>query len=58
MARTKSFQSLVRSLTKADPKFAEALLREEIDVMLSGDDETGKAIRQLSHGDHEVREAE
>ena len=42
MARTKSFKTLVRSHVKADKKFAQALLREGIDAMLSGDLDTGK----------------
>ncbi|HEX9589312.1 MAG TPA: type II toxin-antitoxin system RelE/ParE family toxin [Bradyrhizobium sp.] len=44
MARTKSFKELVQGRVKADKKFAEALLREGIDAMLSGDVDTGKAI--------------
>jgi DNA-binding phage protein len=44
MARTKSFQDLVRGHAKTDKAFAEALLREGIDAMLSGDMETGKTI--------------
>ena len=44
MARTKSFKGLVEHHIKGDRKFAEALLREGIDAMLSGDLETGKAI--------------
>jgi hypothetical protein len=44
MARTKNFEELVRGQAKADRKFAEALLREGIDAMLSGDVETGKTI--------------
>ena len=44
MARTKSFQDLVHRQAKTDKKFAEALLREGIDAMLSGDMETGKTI--------------
>src|SRR3954447_12959675 len=44
MAKTKSFKTLVQSHIKADKKFAEALLREGIDAMLSGDVETGKTI--------------
>jgi hypothetical protein len=44
MAKTKSFKELVRNQVKADKKFAEALLREGIDAMLSGDVETGKTI--------------
>jgi DNA-binding phage protein len=44
MAKTKSFKELVQSRVKADKKFAEALLREGIDAMLSGDVETGKTV--------------
>ena len=44
MARTKSFKELVQGRVKADKKFAEALLREGIDAMLSGDVDTGKTI--------------
>jgi DNA-binding phage protein len=44
MAKTGSFKELVRTRVKKDKKFAEALLREGIDVMLSGDVETGKTI--------------
>ena len=44
MARTKGFKVLVRCHVKRDKKFAEALLREGVDAMLSGDVETGKII--------------
>jgi hypothetical protein len=44
MARTKSFRDLVERQVKDDRKFAEALLREGIDAMLSGDLDTGKTI--------------
>ena len=44
MAKTKSFRDLVQGRVKTDKKFAEALLREGIDAMLSGDIETGKTI--------------
>jgi hypothetical protein len=44
MARTKSFKDLVQTHVKRDKKFAEALLREGIDAMLSGDVHTGKTI--------------
>jgi DNA-binding phage protein len=44
VARTKSFKGLVQQHVKDDKKFAEALLREGIDAMLSGDVETGKTI--------------
>src|SRR6202140_1081976 len=43
MARTKSFKELVEHHVKGDRKFAEALLREGIDAMLSGTPDTGKA---------------
>jgi len=44
MARTKSFKKLVQQHVKDDKEFAEALLREGVDAMLSGDLETGKTI--------------
>src|SRR5947199_10863782 len=44
MARTKNFKELVQAQVKADKKFAEALLREGVDALLSGDVETGKTI--------------
>ena len=44
MAKTKSFKELVQRHVKADKKFAEALLREGVDAMLSGDVDTGKTI--------------
>src|ERR1700741_40399 len=44
MAKTKSFKELVQGRVKTDRKFAEALLREGIDAMLSGDVDTGKTI--------------
>ena len=44
MARTKSFKTLVQRHVKRDKKFAEALLRDGVDAMLSGDVETGKII--------------
>jgi hypothetical protein len=44
MAKTKSFKELVQGRVKADKKFAEALLCEGIDAMLSGDVDTGKTI--------------
>ena len=44
MARSKKFKDLVQHQVKADKKFAEALLREGIDAMLSGDVETGKSL--------------
>ena len=44
MAKTKLFADLVQARVKRDRKFAEALLREGIDAMLSGDVDTGKTI--------------
>ena len=44
MAKSGSFKELVQTRVKKDKKFAEALLREGIDAMLSGDVETGKTI--------------
>jgi DNA-binding phage protein len=44
MAKTKSFRDLVERQVKSDRKFAEALLREGIDAMLSGDLDAGKTI--------------
>ena len=44
MANTKSFRELVQWHVKEDARFAEALLREGVDAMLSGDVEAGKAI--------------
>jgi hypothetical protein len=44
MATTKSFKKLVRQHVAADAAFAEALLREGVEAMLSGDVETGKTI--------------
>jgi len=44
MALTKSFKELVQARVASDPVFAENLLREGVDTMLTGDLETGKAI--------------
>ena len=44
MAKTKNFKELVQARVKTDKEFAEALLREGIDAMLSGDVETGEVI--------------
>jgi hypothetical protein len=46
MARTKSFKDLVEHHVKTDKKFAEALLCEGIDAMLSGDLDAGKTIKR------------
>jgi hypothetical protein len=44
MASTKSFRRLVEHHVKTDPKFAQALLVEGVDAMLSGDVDTGKIL--------------
>src|SRR5260370_13838921 len=44
VTKTNSFRELVQRHVKDDAKFAEALLREGVDAMLSGDVETGKTI--------------
>jgi DNA-binding phage protein len=44
MAKTRSFRDLVEQHVKDDRKFAEALLREGVNAMLSGDVDTGKTI--------------
>lgn len=44
MARSKSFKELVRHQVKTDRKFADTLLREGVDALLSGELETGKTI--------------
>jgi tRNA A37 threonylcarbamoyladenosine biosynthesis protein TsaE len=44
MANTKSFKDLVQQHVKNDKKFAEALLREGVNAMLSGDMDAGKTI--------------
>ncbi len=41
---TKSFKELVQKHVADDPAFAEALLRDGVETLLSGDVETGKAI--------------
>jgi DNA-binding phage protein len=40
----KSFKELVQKHVADDPAFAEALLREGVETLLSGDVDTGKAI--------------
>jgi len=42
LVKTGSFKELVQTRVKNDKKFAEALLREGIDAMLSGDVETAR----------------
>jgi hypothetical protein len=41
---TKSFKGLVQEHVATDPAFAEALLRDGVETLLSGDVDTGKAI--------------
>ena len=44
MALTRDFKATVQARVQADPAFREALLREGIETLLSGDIDTGKAI--------------
>jgi hypothetical protein len=44
MAVTREFKQLVQKRIARDPGIADALLREGIDTMLTGDVDTGKAI--------------
>ena len=44
MAVTRDFKELVQKRIARDPAFGDALLREGIDTMLTGDVDTGKAI--------------
>ncbi len=44
MTVTKSFKELVQRRVASDAAFAENLLREAIDTMLTGDVQTGKAV--------------
>jgi hypothetical protein len=44
MAVTRDFKELVQKRIARDPDFRDALLREGIDTMLTGDVDTGKAI--------------
>jgi hypothetical protein len=44
MPLTRDFKELVQKRIARDPAFRDALLREGIDTMLSGDVDTGKAI--------------
>ena len=44
MAVSRSFKSIVEDRLARDPGFREALLRESVEAMLSGDMETGKAV--------------
>jgi len=44
MALTKDFRETIRERAQQDPRFRKALLREAIELMLSGDEKTGRAI--------------
>jgi putative addiction module killer protein len=44
MTKSRSFNDLVQRHVKGDKKFAEALLREGVDALLSGDVESGKTL--------------
>ena len=41
---TRSFRDLVQKQVSSDPAFADALLREGVEILLSGDVDTGRAI--------------
>ena len=41
---TRIFKELVQQHVANDPAFAEALLRDGVETMLSGDVDTGKAV--------------
>jgi len=56
MPLTRDFKKLVRRHVAEDPAFGEALLREDVDAMLTGDVETGKAM-QLHQNDDRLRQA-
>src|SRR5437868_2585682 len=44
MALTREFKKTVQARVQADPAFREALLREGVDALLSGDVDTGKTV--------------
>ena len=44
MALTRSFKETIQAHVRRDPKFAEALFKEAIELLLSGDVDTGKEI--------------
>jgi hypothetical protein len=44
MALTRDFKERIRTMAQEDPEFREALLREAIETMISGDVATGKAV--------------
>lgn len=44
MALTKDFRETIRDRAQREPRFRQALLKEAIELMLSGDEKTGRAI--------------
>ena len=44
MALTRDFRETIRERAQQEPQFRKALLREALDLMLSGDEKTGRAI--------------
>ena len=44
MAKSRDFSELVQRHVKGDKKFAEALLREGVDALLTGDVDSGKIM--------------
>lgn len=44
MALTRDFRETIRDRAQQEPKFRKALLGEAIELMLSGDEKTGRAI--------------
>jgi DNA-binding phage protein len=44
MALTRDFRETIRDRAQQEPAFRRALLREAIELMLSGDEKTGRAI--------------
>ena len=44
MALTRDFKETIQARVERDPAFREALLKEGVDCLLSGDMETGKAV--------------
>jgi hypothetical protein len=44
MALTKHFRETIRQRAQQEPRFRKTLLREAIELMLSGDEKTGRAI--------------
>jgi hypothetical protein len=44
MALTRDFRETIRDRAQQEPRFRKALLREAIELMLSGNEKTGRAI--------------